>query len=750
MRAIGCFLLIVPAAFYSAQTNGEQRHLDSLNRVIQIAAHDTAVVHAYLGLTAILQAAHLDTIVPLCGAAKRIAERNLARKDLSEAERLSFSLSLADALNYLATWEMYSGSVERAHAEYQQALGLARELGDAQLTGQVLSNLGQAVWTAGDLDGAILYFDSAVVVHERIGYDQGVVISRSNIAFIHKLKGRLALALSTFTSLLEKQRALGDEQGIANSLLNLGEIQFKLNEHQESADAYLKALTTFEKLNDERSMAIVYSSLGGVYEHMGEIEKAIAYLNEALLIQTRSNFRVDAGVSHSNLGTLYSRLGKMSLALEELNRSVELFRETGADQNLANSLSSIGMIHVNAGRIAEAEHCGKESLMLAQKVKLPYEIAGAAELMSLVYQRKGEWQQALTMELLLKTMQDSLVNDKNKTAATEARIIFKYDQKAFADSLKQSEAKQLTDARIAAQEARLKSERIQRYALFGGLVLSVVFGAIVFERFRTTRRQKQEIDLQRRKVEQLMNTRSNLVQTLSHSIRNPLTIISMAIGSAGAENRSTNGESRRIERMEKGMEQITRRLDYLDTVARLEQGSMRLNVQPVDLRQKLEDMVNNYAPKVEKKGMKVRADINWNNDPVSMDWSQLEMAVENLLDNAIKYNDAGTTIHVSLALEERGSGKQLIDLSVADDGRGINKADQENLKQFGFRGTRQATDAVPGTGIGLYHVDQVVQLHGGTFTVTSVEGRGSEFRISIPLLNEQEQMAIGTNQDMRS
>ena len=733
MRVFGSLFLIAQASFCFGQADDHRVRIDPLERVIRESVEDTAVAQAYLGLTAILQAAHPDTIAPLCGAAKRIAENNLARTDLTEAERRSFKRSMAGALNYLGTFEMYSGSAAVARSQYARALSIARELDDQQLIGESLSNIGGALLTAGDLENARRYFDSAVVVHERIGYEQGLVMSRSNIAYIFKLQGRLALALRIFMGLMEKQRALGDEAGIANSLLNLGEIQYMLDNDPASIDACSKALAIYEKLNDEYSLAIVYSDLGATHGRHGDLDKAIEYLTKALDIQTRSGFRVDAGVSLGNLASLYSRLGNTTKALEQLTRAIDLFRETGAEENLSNSLSSMGMIHFNAGRILDAERFGKESLRLAQKVQVPWAIAGAADLMSKVHQRRSEWRQALEMELLLKTMQDSLVNDSNKTAATETRFRIEYAQMAFADSLEQSEAKKLSDARIATQEARLESERVQRYALFGGLALAIVFSTILFDRFRKTRRQKHEIAVQKRNVEQLLETRSDLVQTLSHSIRNPLTTMSLDVG-AGASSISPG----QLKRIKNGVDQITKRLDFLDSVAQLERGVMHLDPQPVDLRRKLADVVDNYSHKIEKSRMRIEADIDGKDIQVNLDWGQLEMAIENLLDNAIKYNKAGTTIRVKLNVEQHAQGERNIVLTIADDGRGISASDLARVKEFGVRGTRPAGEAsVPGTGIGLYHVDQVVKLHGGKLTIISAEGAGSEFRIRLPLLNEQ-------------
>jgi two-component system OmpR family sensor kinase len=112
--------------------------------------------------------------------------------------------------------------------------------------------------------------------------------------------------------------------------------------------------------------------------------------------------------------------------------------------------------------------------------------------------------------------------------------------------------------------------------------------------------------------------------------------------------------------------------------------------------------------------------------PLSGDQHLLFQAISNLLSNAIKYSPNGGLITITSVVES----DQLL-VSISDHGIGIPKADQARLFERYHRGTN--VSGIAGTGIGLYLVKMVISLHGGQVAVSSIEGRGSEFVVRLPL-----------------
>jgi PAS domain S-box-containing protein/excisionase family DNA binding protein len=111
------------------------------------------------------------------------------------------------------------------------------------------------------------------------------------------------------------------------------------------------------------------------------------------------------------------------------------------------------------------------------------------------------------------------------------------------------------------------------------------------------------------------------------------------------------------------------------------------------------------------------------------DRARLERVLRNLLTNAVKYSPAGGDVRVTLARD--GAAGQAV-LSVADQGLGIPAPEVPTLFHA-FRRGSNVREQLPGSGIGLVSVQQVVEQHGGTVAVTSVEGQGSTFTVRLPL-----------------
>ena len=100
----------------------------------------------------------------------------------------------------------------------------------------------------------------------------------------------------------------------------------------------------------------------------------------------------------------------------------------------------------------------------------------------------------------------------------------------------------------------------------------------------------------------------------------------------------------------------------------------------------------------------------------------------NLLENAIKYSRESLTIRIDYRLHEDGK----LQISVADNGIGIAKADQRYVFEKFYRSETAKDNAIPGIGLGLSYVKLLVEAHGGTITFESTEGQGTTFTIIIP------------------
>jgi two-component system sensor histidine kinase SenX3 len=166
-------------------------------------------------------------------------------------------------------------------------------------------------------------------------------------------------------------------------------------------------------------------------------------------------------------------------------------------------------------------------------------------------------------------------------------------------------------------------------------------------------------------------------------------------------------------------------------LARLEDGAAPPQMAALDLRRVVNDAVDRVRPQVELKRGTVQVDLATAPLTVMGDPERLGTAVDNLLQNAVKFSEGPPRIEVS---GNREDGK--IHLVVKDHGIGIPAAAQGRLFEKFYRVENPALRNVAGTGIGLYLVRQVIEGHGGRVDVDSQPGEGTVFEIALPATTE--------------
>ena len=227
-------------------------------------------------------------------------------------------------------------------------------------------------------------------------------------------------------------------------------------------------------------------------------------------------------------------------------------------------------------------------------------------------------------------------------------------------------------------------------------------------------------------MEKLNRLKSEFVSMVSHEFRTGLVGIQgfselihdsdLEVAEIKILAEEMNSEAQRLNRM------ITDMLDF----DRLEAGKVRLNLQPVDLTQLVQEAIDRAAMTTDKH--MITADLQPRLPSVLGDSDRLTQVLTNLMSNAIKYSPNGGDICVGTRLVA-GS----VEVSVRDHGKGIPPEFINRLFGRYERYEDKHAGKIIGTGLGLAITRQIVEMHGGRIMVDSVVGKGSEFRFTIPL-----------------
>ena len=216
--------------------------------------------------------------------------------------------------------------------------------------------------------------------------------------------------------------------------------------------------------------------------------------------------------------------------------------------------------------------------------------------------------------------------------------------------------------------------------------------------------------------------KNDFISSVSHELRTPLTAIK-----GWAETLRLGADQ---ETAEKGMTVIIREsarlsglVEELLDFSRLQSGRMRLSAARLDILAELDEAVYLFTDRARTERKELTYEENTSLSPVYGDRDRLRQVFVNIIDNALKYTQAGGVITVS-SREAMG----YVEVTVSDTGCGIPAQHLPNVKKKFYK----ANQLVRGSGIGLAVADEIVRLHGGVLEVESQEGVGTSVTISLP------------------
>ncbi|MDE2489929.1 MAG: HAMP domain-containing histidine kinase [Elusimicrobia bacterium] len=231
-------------------------------------------------------------------------------------------------------------------------------------------------------------------------------------------------------------------------------------------------------------------------------------------------------------------------------------------------------------------------------------------------------------------------------------------------------------------------------------------------------------------------SKKNFVSSVTHELRSPLGAIESFLPlireKVAAGDRESLALSREyLDRIEANVQRLNRFITDLLDVAKIEQGKMECVIRRMDLPPIAAEVAQFFEAKAKAQGVAIENAIGAL-PPVLGDGDRVRQVLVNLIANALKFTPAGGRIRLS-AEQVREEGGKVVEVTVADSGRGMDDADRRRLFQPFTQGRNVAegVSGPKGTGLGLYIVKSIVDQHGGRIGVESTPGRGTLITFSL-------------------
>ncbi|MBR5635375.1 MAG: ATP-binding protein, partial [Pseudobutyrivibrio sp.] len=230
------------------------------------------------------------------------------------------------------------------------------------------------------------------------------------------------------------------------------------------------------------------------------------------------------------------------------------------------------------------------------------------------------------------------------------------------------------------------------------------------------------------KLQAIDQSRQEFVSNVSHELKTPLTSMKVLADSLNGSD-DVPIEMYREFMVDIGdeIDRETKIINDLLSLVRMDKSGAHLNVSAVNINELIEHILKRLKPIAEKAGIEVVFE-SFRPVVAEVDEVKFTLVVTNLVENAIKYNDEGGWVHISL-----NSDHQFFYIKVEDNGLGIPEDSVDHIFERFYRADKSHSREIGGTGLGLAITKSAIAMHNGEVKVRSKLGEGSTFDVRIPL-----------------
>jgi len=240
-----------------------------------------------------------------------------------------------------------------------------------------------------------------------------------------------------------------------------------------------------------------------------------------------------------------------------------------------------------------------------------------------------------------------------------------------------------------------------------------------------------DFDAMAERLETLLKAQSRLLNDISHELRSPLARLNVALGLA--RQRANVETADMLDRIELEASRLNELIGRILTLARLEDGEQPVSQTPVPLGELVASIIEDAEFEAQARHCHVRATVAEGDWMVRGNASLLHSAVENVVRNAIRYTQEGSSVDVQLDGEERSGVHEAV-LRVSDSGPGVPADALDKLFEPFYRLDEARGRQTGGVGLGLAITERAVRFHGGKVKAFNRQGGGLTVEIRLPLI----------------
>ncbi len=283
-----------------------------------------------------------------------------------------------------------------------------------------------------------------------------------------------------------------------------------------------------------------------------------------------------------------------------------------------------------------------------------------------------------------------------------------------------------------------KVNEIVTASAIAGLILTLFFSVLIVSDYSKSQVYKKQLEIANFKTKNLLKSREQLISTVSHDLKTPLSTIvgySELLGNSDVNTK----QSYFIKNIKNSSEYITQLVQDLLDFSRIEAGKITIEKVPFYLPELIEDTARNIQTVYKEKNIDLIINVDDKlHTRVVGDPFRLKQILTNIIGNAYKFTEEGH-IKISSYVSEN---ENFFIITIEDTGIGIEKGNQKLVFEEFAQANENIEKKYGGTGLGLSICQKIISFMGGRISLESTFGKGSTFEIKIPLVLDQSEITV--------
>ncbi len=682
--------LIILAAFFAILSGYAQtKEIDSLAIQLAFQKQDSSKV---------------DTSIHLINALYKAQDYQKALSYISETEQLSIAINYTKGI---------------AAANYFQALIYANK---------------------NDYFNAIDHFNKSKQLYTELNDALGVAKVSNSIGLIEIKRGNYKTGLLNSLSAIRIFEDQNLHEDLSLAYNNLAKAYFNTNQIDKSLEFNLKALTVRERLKDSAGIKTSTKNIALLYSKRKEHRKAIEYYDAVLAMLNPETDQLLRGEILPRIGEEYLKFKDYDKAAEYLVEGLKFNRKTNDKEGILRALNSIGHLNLEQKNTRLAESQIYEAHDLAKGVGNNEELLKNYKLLMALDSTKGKFQSAYRWQREYFSLKQTLDQENKPQLPVNTDSI---------EEILESESNMevlptTTNKETANNQNQVKNLKLLSYGLIVAFLIVLTFLLLIYLKRKSTIKYTQELEEKNEQIqlqndaimeqklhlEEINDVKDRLFSIVSHDLKDSISSIKAFLDLLKEDSISREEFNELIPELSENADNASLLLFNLLNWSKSQMQNLEPNPELFNIQEVFHSKISLVEQKMEQKRIVLIDESQ--RDFIYADRSMVEIVIQNLLTNAVKFSRVGDIITIS---NKEHNGNSLI--CVEDTGVGIPK---ENLKKL-FQNnnfTTVGTKNEKGTGLGLTICKELVELNQGRIWVESTPNVGTKFYVELPKVKKEE------------